>query len=288
MSCLGVVLAGVSASGPGSVAGGGEPGAQSSRGRGGCRGDPVTASALTPGWYATTEPDEFGHVLAGQAVGGAAAELAGRLDPAFLSEAGWDPVSRVLSLPAGHRLLGRTVCRVGGCTSTAHGTASGGVCWRCFTGLRGQGLTGPQIAAAPELPSSPDRPAGCASPGCQRMSPTPRSMLCAKHSRRFRRRPGRSLEQFLTHPGVRPLPALGPCGVAACTRTAEPEHGYCSTHYVRWRTAVVAKPDTDQRRWELATTAVSEGGQVSLRGCHRWWSSRCCSVSSNAFGEARR
>jgi hypothetical protein len=38
-----------------------------------------------------------------------------------------------------------------------------------------------------------------------------RSTLCAKHSRRFRRRPRRSLEQFLTDPGVRPLPALGPC-----------------------------------------------------------------------------
>jgi hypothetical protein len=48
-----------------------------------------------------------------------------------------------------------------------------------------------------------------------------RSTLCAKHSRRFRRRPRRSLEQFLTDPGVRPLPALGPCRVAACTRTAE-------------------------------------------------------------------
>ena len=41
------------------------------------------------------------------------------LDPAFLAEAGWDPGSRVLSLPAGHRLLGRTVCRVDGCATTA-------------------------------------------------------------------------------------------------------------------------------------------------------------------------
>jgi integrase len=35
---------------------------------------------------------------------------------------------------------------------------------------------------------------------------------------------------------------------------------------VRWRTAVVAEPDTDQRCWELTSTAVSEGGQVSFRG----------------------
>ena len=37
---------------------------------------------------------------------GPAARLAGLLDPAFLAEAGWDPVTRVLSLPARHRLLG--------------------------------------------------------------------------------------------------------------------------------------------------------------------------------------
>jgi integrase len=214
----------------------------------------------------SAEPVRFERVLAGVALAGAAAELAGRLDLAFLTEAGWDPVSRVLAPPAEHPLLGRTVCRVVGCTSTAHGGPTGGVCWRCFTRLRGQGLTGPLIASAPELPPLPDRPAGCAVPGCQRMSPTPRSTLCAKHSRRFRRRPGRSLDQFLTDPGVRPLPALGPCRVAACTRTAESEHGYCSTHYVRWRTAVVAEPDTDQRHWESTATAVSEGGQVSLRG----------------------
>ena len=43
-------------------------------------------------------------------------------------------------------------------------------------------------------------------------------------------------------PGPAPLPALGPCEVAACTRRAESEAGYCPTHYVRWRTAVTADP----------------------------------------------
>jgi hypothetical protein len=40
----------------------------------------------------------------------------------------------------------------------------------------------------------------------------------------------------------------------------------CGTHYVRWRTTVTAAPDTDEDRWQLTCTAVSEGGQVSLRG----------------------
>ena len=65
---------------------------------------------------------------------------------------------------------------------------------------------------------------------------------------------------------VRPLPALGPCSVAACTRRAESEHGYCPTHYVRWRQAVTASAGADERHWRLTQPAVSEGGQVSLRG----------------------
>ena len=55
----------------------------------------------------------YGHVLAGVELDGPAQRLAALLDPAFLAEAGWDPAGRVLSLPAGHRLLGRTVCRAG-------------------------------------------------------------------------------------------------------------------------------------------------------------------------------
>lgn len=74
----------------------------------------------------------FDHVLAGVGLDGPAARLAGLLGRGFLSEAGWDPVMRVLSLPAAHPLLGRTLCRVGGCSTTMH-AGTGGLCWRCFT-----------------------------------------------------------------------------------------------------------------------------------------------------------
>ena len=217
---------------------------------------------------AATEHVVIGHVLTGADLTGPAAKLASCLDPAFLTDAGWDPAWRVLSLPAGHRLLGRTVCRVGGCISTALGRATGGVCWRCFTRLGAQGLTGPQIESLPELPPLPDRPAGCAVPGCQRMSPAPRSTLCAPHSNQFRRGPwaSLSLEQFAADPLVRPLSALDPCQVAACTRRTESGHAYCPTHYQRWRTAIGADPATDRRHWQATQSAVSEGGQVSLRG----------------------
>jgi len=214
---------------------------------------------------AVSDPARFDHVLAGVSLTGQAARLAGLLEAGFLTEAGWDPAARVLSLPAAHPLLGRTLCRIGECTTTVHG-GTGGVCWHCFTRLRRDGLSLDQIAGSLELPPLPVRPAGCAVPGCQRMSPAPRSTLCEPHRRRFRRKPGASLEQFLADPRLRPLPPLGSCLVAACSRKAESEHGYCPTHYVRWRTAVTADPDTDQRHWQLTESAVAQGGQVSLRG----------------------
>jgi len=213
---------------------------------------------------------EFPGVLGGVVLEGPAAGLAGMLDGAFLAGAGWDPVTRVLSLPAGHRLLGRALCRVDGCAATAHGTKTGGLCWRCFARLTRAGVSAGEILSSPELPPLPDRPAGCAVPGCLRMSPGgrqgQRTGLCQAHSRRFRRVAGMTMERFLADPRVRPLPALGPCNVAACARRAESGHGYCPAHYVRWRQAVTAGAGADERHWQLTQPAVSEGGQVSLRG----------------------
>ncbi len=62
-------------------------------------------------------------MLEGVLLDGAAARLAAMLDRALLDEAGWDPATRILHLPAGHRLLGRQVCRAGGCAGTAATTA---------------------------------------------------------------------------------------------------------------------------------------------------------------------
>ncbi len=68
------------------------------------------------------------------------------------------------------------------------------------------------------------------------------------------------MARFLADPRLRPLPALGPCNVASCSRNAESEHGYCPTHYVRWRNTVTTDPQIDERHWRLTCPAVSEGG----------------------------
>jgi integrase len=231
----------------------------------------MTGVALAPAASeAAAVTGEFGHVLEGIVLEGAASRLVAIMDRGFLLEAGWDPVSQVLSMPAEHPLLGRKVCRVDGCTATAHGTKIGGLCYRCSTRLMREGWSREEIASGPPVPPLPDRPEGCLVPGCQRMSPGgrqgQRTGLCQAHSRRFRRKPGMTMERFLADPRVRPLPPLGPCQVVACSRRSESEHGYCPTHYVRWRSTVTADPDTDELRWRLTCPAVSEGGQVSLRG----------------------
>jgi len=209
---------------------------------------------------------EFSDVLAGVELDGAAGRLAALLDPSFLSEAGWDPASRVLSLPAGHRLLGRAVCRSGGCTTTVH-AGLGGVCHRCFTRLRGQGLTADQIAGSPQLPPLPARVMQCAVPGCQREPTVIRAILCESHVRQFRQRAGKpTIGQFLADPRVRALPPFRPCAVVACARAADGACGYCNTHYQRWRTATRTGPDLDAGQWQRTEPAVAEDGQVSLCG----------------------
>jgi hypothetical protein len=212
----------------------------------------------------TTERDEFPHVLAGVALNGAAARLARMLNPKFLDEAGWNPQTRVLSLPAGHRLLGRTVCRAQGCRSTV---ASGRtVCHRCFPRLTRLGMSRDEIAAAAQLPGEPVSTTRCAVAGCRCVPTVRHAVLCEPHARKFRlQRPSVSMQQFLTDPRMRPLPPMPTCQVGACTRPADSARGYCQTHYQRWRNALRANPELDGGRWQARESGVAEPGQINLR-----------------------
>jgi len=225
----------------------------------------VTALAAVRAMPAGPGRLELGHVLAGVMLDGQAAWLARMLDPAFLAGAGWDPGSRLLSLPAAHGLLGRTVCHVEGCATTAQPVV--GVCFSCLTRLTGQGLTAGQIAQASWLPPLPARAAGCAVPGCLAVPTVSRAVLCEPHARQFRHRVrAPTLAQFLADPRVRPFPPLKPCAVAACTRAADGARGLCNTHYQRWRTIIKTDPGRNRAEWQLTDDVVAEGGRVSLRG----------------------
>ena len=225
----------------------------------------MTAATLTPTISAAEESCEFPHVLGGVALSGAAAHLAKVLDRGLLDEAGWDPVMRVLYLPAQHRLLGRKVCRVKRCVGTVHNDCPQ-VCHRCFTRLTGLGMSVEGIAATENLPAAPVPAQRCAVPQC-RCTPTVRdAVMCEPHAQQLR---GRhipiSLGQFLSDPRVRPQPPLPACLVPACTRTADGAIGYCNTHYQRWRMAQQNHPELDERWWRGRESGVAEPGQVNLR-----------------------
>jgi hypothetical protein len=58
--------------------------------------------------------------LFGAGADDAADRFAALLVPTFLTEAGWDAETWVLSSPAQHPLLGWPVCRAEGCVNTAN------------------------------------------------------------------------------------------------------------------------------------------------------------------------
>ena len=224
----------------------------------------MTTVGLAEGVAVEQDCGEFPHVLDGVVLIGAAARLAAMLDCGFLDEAGWDSRTRVLSLPAQHRLLGRTVCRVEGCQNTVRSGLT--VCHRCFTRLTRWGMSKSEIAAAACLPAEPASTIRCAVSGCRCVPTVRHAVLCVLHAKKFRlRRPPVSMEQFLDDPRVRPLPPMPACSVAACTRPADGAGGYCNTHYQRWRTALAADSEVDPHRWRARESGVAEPGQVNLR-----------------------
>src|ERR1700722_3250328 len=75
------------------------------------------------------------------------AVLASRIGAAFLAEAGWDPGTWVLTLPAEHPLLGRTFCRAPGCQTTR--AAATRVCPDCRRRLAAAGLGLEDVALLP-------------------------------------------------------------------------------------------------------------------------------------------
>jgi integrase len=205
---------------------------------------------------------EFGHVLAGVLLDGEAARLAAALDPVFLAEAGWDPVRRMLDLPAGHPLLGRALCKVSGCRTSVEGRMKrAGVCCRCLSRLGKLGMTAGQIKQAADLPPAPARTA-CAVVACER-EPRPLAALCDPHASQRRKMRSLPLEQFLAVPRVRPFGRAAKCAVTACQHAAA-SRGYCDAHYRRWRKAAGADPGLDVRRWQEDQPPFSEGGLVSL------------------------
>ena len=232
---------------------------------------PAAAAAVVPaapdGLAAETAAGDLAHVFAGRALArGLRAEarrLAGLLDAGFLAGAGWDPARLILEVPPGHRLLGWQQCRVAGCISRGDGPEQ--VCLGCRLRLAANGLGVDELDLMPAR--GWQRPEQCQVPGCPRTWRTPQLPLCRAHLHQQREVLKIGLEEFLTHPGVRPLPPCGSCRVTACVRDRDGTGGaYCRAHVDRWAKARKADPGLDEQRWRATTPAIARPGLVSLRG----------------------
>ncbi len=195
-----------------------------------------------------------------------AARLWEAIDEEFLAAMSWDPNRRTVTFPQGHPLLGWTGCAVSGCRTSAQSRS--GLCLVCRE--RRAGAADLSLAAFCAIPRPYSRNRGvapCAVGGCARPSSSARWRLCSAHAYQRTSILRLPLEEFLAHPAVVPLPSLGPCAAAACTRdrTTRPSP-YCHQHAQRLSQARKADPGLDIGTWQRTTPGVAEGPQVSLRG----------------------
>lgn len=210
-------------------------------------------------------PPDVSHVFATtNGVDGRAVRLAGLIDPVFLTEAGWDPASSVLWPPSAHPLLGRPVCGVQGCSTTA--PARSRVCAACRRRLDDHGLGLDEIDLLPTRTGWAKGPGLCAVTDCQRQWASSGRGLCRAHLDQADTL-GIGVAEFCQHPTAWPLAGCGPCGVVACVQQRRHRDGlYCEAHQLRLRHAHRENSDLDEQRWRLIETPVGRGGQVSFRG----------------------
>jgi integrase len=195
------------------------------------------------------------------------AALAGRIDAAFLAEAGWDTGTWVLTLPPEHPLLGRTFCRAPGCQTTC--AAATRVCLDCQRRLAAAGLDLEDLALLAPPQGKRWLGAGdgtCKVPGCPRPWVTSGQPLCPGHLGQ-QERLGVSITDFTARADAVALPSHGTCAVASCPRQL-PGHGsvYCDAHLQRLRVLRRAGQLPDEAAWRVTEPPVPRAGQVSLAG----------------------
>src|SRR5438132_112570 len=178
------------------------------------------------------------------------AVLASRIGPAFLAEAGWDPGTWVLTLPAEHPLLGRTFCRAPGCQTTC--AAATRVCLDCRRRLSAAGLGLEDVALLPPPQGKRWLGAGdgtCRVSGCPRPWVTSGQPLCPEHLGQ-QERLGVGIADFTARTDVIALPSHGTCSVASCPRQL-PGHGTacCDAHLQRLRALRPARQHPHRAAW---------------------------------------
>ena len=105
----------------------------------------MTAGELAENLAAEEDCGEFPHVLDGVVLIGAARVWRGCSTAGSWTRRGGSADQGAV-IAGGHRLLGRTMCRVEGCQTTVHSGLTV-VCHRCFSRLTRLGMSKAEIAA---------------------------------------------------------------------------------------------------------------------------------------------
>ena len=193
------------------------------------------------------------------------ARLVELIDPGFLAEAGWDRVTRTLSLPSEHPLLGRAICAADGCQTTCPRRT--GVCLDCRRRLKqaGLGLQDVALLGPPQGRRWLDPGEGdCSVPGCPRPWTKDEQPLCREHLG-AQQSLAVDISVFVASPGVVALPSHGMCAVAVCTRQLPGRSDtYCNAHVQRLRALRRAGESIDERAWQATEPPIARAGQVNL------------------------
>jgi integrase len=192
-------------------------------------------------------------------------QLRALLDPAFLTEAGWDPARQTLAPPPEHPTLGYAICTVAECDTPVNG--GGQFCTSCTEGWQASGLEPDVFAATGRVRQRRLGEFDCEVSGCQRPRVSAGVRLCFTHDVQRRvKLGGLDFAAFFAHPKVRPLPGFGECMVPACLRRAVNGSGLCWAHIQRWRLHRRQHQDPDLQAWVLHQGPVVDGRTAVLHG----------------------
>ncbi|MGY1455832.1 tyrosine-type recombinase/integrase [Streptomyces sp. SS8] len=186
--------------------------------------------------------------------------------PDFPAEIGFDRNLNILRPPAEHPLLGWSSCKVVDCDVVV--LSRGRFCSSCCRRQSESGISDVDFAILPRPDSRRRRfVQNCVVPRCERpWIDAPRS-LCSSHYYQQSMVLKCSPAEFLARTDLVPLPGLGPCSVAACTRQAGVlKSMVCHAHNCRLVDDRRANPDLDIELWKATQTPIPEGAEVSFRG----------------------
>jgi integrase len=181
----------------------------------------------------------------------------------FLTDVGWDPDTHVLAPPRDHPLLGLRKCVVVDCYAGVRGPAVQ-LCKTCEERHNRLGKPPLQEFAATVSGKHNAGERRC-QVGCTRPAST-REGLCLSHHQHRRKHPELTLAQWLTQPGIAPLPSFGPCVVASCVRLAATTEGLCAPHRRRWSDYRREHPRARHGVWVRTAEPIGLDHLVILKG----------------------